>query len=203
MLAVKHNTDYRQVHLYLMGNKNAGHTLYAEAYPVVKAFVWNRASGLQEQDKEDILADAMVASKEKLERYNGTCTFSTFVIGFAKHKIQEKYKAEKRQVAIAERIIPLTPVTNEYDDPLQILIEKELREAVAQAQLMLSDEHRQVMMLRMNGMTAKQIAEMFGFTVDAVNSMYYRSIKAFKNNFEKIYNGRDDFSPFLPLTDWR
>jgi RNA polymerase sigma factor (sigma-70 family) len=186
-----------------MGNRQSGHRLYAEAYPTVKAFVWSRASGLPEQDREDILSEAMLASKIKLERYNGSCAFSTFVIGFVKHKIQEMLKSHKRQNAVSQKIIDITPVTSEYSNPLNIILERELRENIEEAQRMLSDEHRQVIALRHNGMTARQIADTFGFTADAVNSMYYRAIKALKNNFEHIFNNCDDFSPKQTLTNRR
>ena len=203
MSADKNNRDYNLAHQYLLGDRQAGHELYAEAYPIVKAFIWSRANLFSEEDKEDILAEAMVTSKEKLDRYNGTCLFSTFVNGIARHKIQEKMKSNSHREDLSQRVISITPTNSEYDDPLEILIEKEMLEAVKIAQRMLPDNQRQVLTLRLNGVSANNVAEYAGITPDAVNSLYYRAIIAFRKYFINIHDNRDDFSQKPPLTVWR
>lgn len=78
--------------------------------------------------------------------------------------------------------------TSIFFNPLKIIIDKELRESIAKAQQMLSQDHKQVIQLRSNGMTARQISEMAGISEAAVNSMFYKAVKEFKKNFRDIYN---------------
>jgi DNA-directed RNA polymerase specialized sigma subunit len=78
--------------------------------------------------------------------------------------------------------------TNIFFNPLKIIIDKELRESIAKAQQMLSQDHKQVIQLRSNGMTARQISEMSGISEADVNSMFYKAVKEFKKNFRDIYN---------------
>ena len=188
-LAIKHRDDYELAHKYLCGDMRAGDTLYAAAFDKVRGYIKNHpnAQTLSKADRDDIFEDAMLTSVTILERYNGKSAFSTFVCGIANNKILEKLKANKREVLKSERIIEISEVTHYYDDPPDILIDKELREAVAKAQEMLSPDHRQVIQLRFNGMKASEIAQMINSTEYAVNSMFYRAIKAFISNFKNIY----------------
>ncbi len=181
----KHINDYNLVHLYLCDYEKAGQELYASIFPIVKGFIFSHSNAktLTEADKEEIFSSTLKTSIEKLEYYNGKSSFSTYVCGIAKYKILEKIK----EVVKENKIIEFSETTCIYDDPLTILIDKELREAVVTAQKMLSPEHMQVMQLRLNGMSAKEISKMAQMSEDAVNSMYYRAIKAFKDNFKKIY----------------
>ncbi|WP_195509960.1 RNA polymerase sigma factor [Clostridium tyrobutyricum] len=78
--------------------------------------------------------------------------------------------------------------TSIFFNPLKIIIDKELRESIAKAQQMLSQDHKQVIQLRSNGMTARQISEMAGISEADVNSMFYKAVKEFKKNFRDIYN---------------
>ncbi|QCH27827.1 RNA polymerase sigma factor [Clostridium tyrobutyricum] len=77
--------------------------------------------------------------------------------------------------------------TNIFFNPLKIIIDKELRESIAKAQQMLSQDHKQVIQLHSNGMTARQISDMSGISEEDVNSMFYKAVKAFKKNFRDIY----------------
>lgn len=189
IVKTKYAKDYNLVHRYLCGDRDAGQELYASIYPLVQQFIWNHtnAKTLTESVKEEILSQTMMTSVEKLEYYNGTSSFSTYVCGIAKFKILEKIKSSIKESEKENNIINIEENTSIFDNPLNIIIDKELRETVAKAQQMLSRDHQQVIQLRLNGMTAKQIAEMVGMSEDAVNSMFYRAIKAFKKNFENIY----------------
>ena len=188
-VGIKHINDYKLAHRYLCGDKEAGHELYAAIFPLVQRFIYSHPymRTFSDADKDEVFSNTLKTSIEKLEFYNGQSSFSTYVCGIAKKKILEKIKETKRETDKQDKIIELTETTCIYDDPPEILIEKELREAVAQAQKMLSPDHMQVMQLRLNGMSAKDVAMLAQTTEDAVNSMYYRAVKAFKDNFKKIY----------------
>jgi RNA polymerase sigma-70 factor (ECF subfamily) len=53
---------------------------------------------------------------------------------------------------------------------------------------MLSQEHREILTLRLlNNMPFKQISLLSGKSEAAVDSLFRRAVKSFKENFENIY----------------
>ncbi len=188
-VGIKHISDYKLAHRYLCGDKEAGQELYATIFTLVQRFIYSHPNmkTFSNADKEEAFSATLKASIEKLQFYNGQSSFFTYVCGIAKNKMLEKIKESKRETVKQDKIIELTETTCVYDDPLTILIDKELREAVAEAQKKLSPDHFQVMQLRLNGMMAKDVAKLAQMSEDAVNSMFYRAIKAFKENFKNIY----------------
>ena len=112
--------------------------------------------------------------------------------------IQEKEKLRELKK------MPTTPfldITYSYaklsDDPLEILIEKEKFEAAQKAIEMLTDEHKHIIQLRLNGVKSADISKLMGNTANAVDCIYYRAIKQGRENFKKIYYGVTDFSNFV------
>jgi len=207
--SMKLHPDRHLSQAYLAGDEEAGRKLYESAYPILVKYVCSKTttSSLTAQDKEDITADTMVKSIEILVRYNGKSAFSTFLTGIANKKILEYYrKAEQKSDNIIQctdisDIIEITPLVDTFANPAVILIEKEFREAARKAQCMLSDENREIVMLKINGMSAEKISEMTGLTIDAIKSRYRRALLAMKQNFEKIYNSCDTFSQKQSLSN--
>jgi RNA polymerase sigma factor (sigma-70 family) len=189
VVSVKQIKDYKLAHQYLLGDKVAGQELYAAIFPLLQRFIYTHphTKTFSDADKEDVFSNTLKTSIEKLELFNGQSSFSTFVCGIAKFKILEKIKESKRETDKKDNIVELAETTCIYDDPLTILVDKELRGAIAEAQRKLSPDHLQVMQLRLNGMKAKDVAKLAQMSEDAVNSMFYRAIKAFKDNFKNIY----------------
>ena len=95
----KYIEDYNMVHKYLLGNDEAGKELYSKTYPIVKRYIANNKNSnyISEEDKEDILDDAMMESVRKLEYYNGTSAFSTYVCGIACNKILENIRSNANE----------------------------------------------------------------------------------------------------------
>jgi DNA-directed RNA polymerase specialized sigma24 family protein len=111
--------DYHTANSYLMGDREAGRALYARAYPIIMNYIWKATANypFSEQDKEDILQDSLLESKKKLERYNGSSAFSTFVTGIAKNKTLEKIRLNNKNVNLEEKlgILYIEPVTDDFD----------------------------------------------------------------------------------------
>ncbi|PHS28611.1 MAG: hypothetical protein COA82_13390 [Alkaliphilus sp.] len=185
----KHNKDRSLVHRYLCGDSEAGQELYAALFPTLKGYIYGHLSmkNLSEQEKEEVFSNTLKTSIEKLGYYNGKSSFSTYVCGIAKYKMLEKVKANKRETDKVDRVIELSEIVCGYSDPLKILVEKEMLEAVVEAQRVLPEKYQQILNLRLNGMSAKQVAKLAQMTESAVNSTYYRAIRAFKKKFENLY----------------
>lgn len=195
----KYENDLMAVDSYIEGNQSAGEKLFADAFPLVKRFVYSKTKGdsiFSIDDKEDIIAESLIRSVDKLHLYNGSCAFSTFVVGYAKFVIFEfrrKKSKETTKVVSIDCLIDPNDIEMLGKNPINVIIEKEKREAVLQAIEMLSIDHKQILMLRLfNEMPFKQLVEITGKSEDSVDAMFRRAVKAFKNNFNKIYNGATD-----------
>lgn len=199
MSEIKYTEELALLDKYLCGDRFAGEELFAKAYPAVRKYVYSNTQSdlfLSENDKEDIISLAMIRAIDDLHLYNGTSKFQNFIIGYAKYVILEqrrKKATEKSKLVSIEEIADLSSI-NLFDNPLKVVIEKEELEAVQKALNMLPEEQKTILTLRVfNEMPFKQLAELVGKSDDAVDSLFRRALRAFKNNFKKIYNGATDF----------
>lgn len=72
-------------------------------------------------------------------------------------------------------------------NPVDIIVEKELMEAVKMAYMKLPKNYQDIIRFRDNGMSSEQIASLSGQTIDGVNSMHYKAFLAWKKIFKEIY----------------
>ena len=196
---VNRSKEFLLLDRYLSGDAAAGEELFGSIYPAVRRYVFSQTSKdtyFTESDKEDIVADAMMRAIDKQHLFNGSSQFTSFVIGFAKNIIFVAHKNSARQ---ASKIVSIEDdyclkSINFFDNPLNVVIEKEQLETVHKALALLPEEQRTVLTLRLfNDMPFKQVASLAGKSDDAVDSLFRRALRAFKNNFEKIYNSPTDF----------
>jgi len=201
MSEIKYKRSYDLFDKYLCGDTEAGEQLFSLSYPQVQKFVYEKTKTdtvLNEADKEDIISEAMIRVIQNSHLYNGTCEFTTFIIGYAQNIIKEK---RRQQIKQANKIICIDTLDNNMDDiidifdnPENIIIQKEKMEIVHKVLEMLCEDHRTIIKLRIfNGMSFKQLVEFTGKSEDSVDSLFRRAIKSFKNQFEKIYNNATDF----------
>jgi len=198
MKDTKYPQEYSLFDQYLCGNKEAGEQLFASAFPSVKKFVFANTKDdaqLTENDKQDIISEAMMRVIGDAHLYNGSCKFSVFINSYAKNIIFEKRREKNREV---KKIVAFDDIANSdnidiFDNPLDIVIEKEKIEVLQKALDILSNDHRTLLNLRFNGMPFKELAALVGKSEDAVDSMFRRAIISLKNNYEKIYNNATDF----------
>lgn len=197
MQVIKYKDDYDLVHRYLTGDDSAGHILFAKVYPILQGFVINETkdSIINDSDRDDIILDTLKIAVEKLNIYTGNSKFSTLVVGIGKKKISEKYRKlglNKEKLVDIDTFIDIDSMST-IDligrSPLEIIIEKEEKEAVLKAISILDPEYRQILELRLlNDMPFKQMAEISGKSEAALDSMFRRAVKSLKKIFEEIYN---------------
>lgn len=186
----KHQEDYELVHQYLCGDKDAGQKLYSEAYPLLKNLVLARTKGsvLNNEDINDIIMESFKRSIEKLDRFDGSSKFISWVIGIAQFVIKEQLR---KKTKTSTEDISDTRFENTISllnkDPLIVLLKKESQEAIIAAINQLSSEHKQIIQLRLlNKVSVKDISAMSGKSDSAVNSLYSRALKSLRNNLKNI-----------------
>ncbi len=196
---LKYTEELELLDKYLCGDKDSGEKLFGSAYPCIKKYVFARTKSdtcLSESDKEDIILEAMKRAVDNLHLYNGSSKFQTFIIGYAKNIILEQRRKkvkESKNVILIDDVVSLEDI-DLFSNPIKVIIKKEELEAVQKALDMLSVEQKTVLILRLfNGMSFKQLASFVDKSDAAVDSLFRRSIKTFKNNFTKVYNCATDF----------
>ena len=183
--------DYKLVDEYINGNKDSGEILYARVYEKLPRYVYHYTakSILTEEDKNEIIEETLKESIEKIYKYNGSCQFTTFVLGFAKNKCREKIR-KKNNITIVE--LDEEKIADEdynyyNQDPAIIIIRKEEIEKINTAMNKLQTEDKQIIQLRViNGINAKKISELTGENIEAIYSRYRRAIKKFKKIYEEM-----------------
>jgi len=195
---IKYKEDYELVHRYLSGDRDAGERLYANVYPFVLAMIkkYGATKEFTIDEIQDVAQDTFKESINKLTLYNGTSKFSTFVIGIAKRKIEEmakyKKKACQREVELPETNIIKGIFDTEENfytkNPLNIILEREIREEVEEVFSQLKGDYQMIIRLRCRGMRTREIAEITGKTEDAIESLYRRAIMSFRDKWKTYKN---------------
>lgn len=187
--------DFILIQGWLAGNSASGEKIVSESYEKVLRFVAckiDQRTGNFQQTIEDITAEAFTRAFEKIQDYNGSSSFYTWVCGYARYCIKEKlrsiYKELKQFEFMDENEYFGDYEYDDFDDPEEFACKKEEYEAVRNAFLSLQDDYKEIMHFRLiKGLRYNEIADLSGKSVDNLESLFRRALKAFKNAFEKFY----------------
>lgn len=190
-----HPDDYQLVHHYLCGDTAAGQYLYTKSIPMLEKYIQKNAAkgGFTSHDVNEILSETLKRSVEKLSQFNRSGKFTTWIIEIAKYVMLEEFRNKKKCVAAddIENIIELDFYRDNSfynQDPLKIVIRKEMVDDVKNALACLSQEHRDVIEFRfIRKIPAKVVAQMLGESVDAINSRYLRAMRAWRKNIKEKF----------------
>ena len=136
-----------------------------------------------EQDALDLAQEAFFNAWRGLKFFKGDSSFSTWVYRLASNACIDHLRRKKRRQDISAPM----PVVDEEDDrppdipderyaPEQVLEQKQLRQAVAEGLDRLSDEHRQVLIMReLDGLSYQEIGQVLGLEAGTVKSRIARA----------------------------
>lgn len=189
------NLEYALAQRAIQGDDSALNQLYTLGLTdFLESFVYKRTvkDDLTDDDRKDIIQLTLEATLQKLSRFNGESSFSTFVIGFAnniiKKYISKEFKKSHREIPIDENIISIEEAllkdigSDAYrSDPLHILLIKENNERVKTALEQLSIDDRSLLSMRFfSDYRVKDVAELLNTTEDAISSRMQRILKKLK-----------------------
>lgn len=189
------NLEYALAQRAIQGDDSALNQLYnLELTDFLEGFVYKRTikDDLTDDDRKDIIQLTLEATLQKLSRFNGESSFSTFVLGFAnniiKKYISKEFKKSHREIPIDGGIISIDEAllkdigSDAYrSDPLHILLIKEKNERVKTALEQLSPDERDLLTIRFfNDNRVKDVAKFLNITEDAVTSRIQRILKKLK-----------------------
>lgn len=150
------------------------------------------------QDAEDVLQETLLSAARSLPDFRGGSSLSTWL-----YTIARSYCIKKQRVGkfTPERVHGADAESLQLRDPGQLPDEvaagQEVEEALRQAVMELEPMYREVLVLRdMEGLTAPEVAEALGVSVDAVKSRLHRARKSVRDALVPVLQ-----LPSLPAVD--
>ncbi len=162
------------------GDREALEELLAEVAPLVYRFGSRMCR--HEADAEDVVQDTLLSIASHLDDFEGRSSLSSWVFALARTACARKRRGLKHRPHLPEEAAGERP--SEAGGPEAELENRELRAKLEAALASLSDEHREVLLLRdVEGMTAPEVAAALGTSVDAVKSRLHRARAALREAF--------------------
>ena len=186
--------DYALIQGWLSGNSVSGEKLLSDNYEKVLRFVafkFIKNTENFQETIEDTTSEAFTRAFERIQCYDGSCSFYTWVCGYAKNCIMEKLRViykELNKLEFRDEIEYFED--NEfdyYDDPEEVACRNEEYEAVRNAFFSLQADYKEIIHFRLiKGLKYNDISELSGKSVDNLESLFRRALKALKKEFMNL-----------------
>lgn len=168
------------------GDRDAFGKLYLTYLPGIYRYIFFRV-GQRHEDAEDLAETVLVRAWEALDRYRlRKGSFRVWLFVIAHNALVDYYREHaKRAIATINSDVPDETVRGVSPEETLIVsdIAKQLRRALEQ----LSDEHKQVIVLRYTeDMSYAQIAKITGKRQDALRALHHRALIALKKLIKDI-----------------
>lgn len=136
-------------------------------------------------DADDVLQDTLLAVATHLDAFQGRSSLASWVFTLARTACARKRRGLKNQPHISDSTAG--ELTSSGDTPEQAASDRQLRHALDAALRALSEEHREVILLRdMEGLSAPDVAESLGISVQAVKSRLHRARLSLRENLSVL-----------------
>ena len=191
-------TDAFLVEATLSGNRNAFGEL-VERYQDRLFNTLTRVLGSRD-DASEVLQDAFVQAYTKLGSFRGSSQFYTWIYRVALNmacsfRRRNSLRRDEQSVEQLRELSGTEPVDNSLQ-PEQSLVRSEQAEIVQAALLGISDEHRQILVLReMEDCSYETIAEILDLPVGTVRSRLFRARLQLKERLESMFLKEEQLSP--------
>jgi RNA polymerase sigma-70 factor, ECF subfamily len=133
------------------------------------------------EDAKDVLQDTLLSMARGVRDFRGASSISTWLYTIArsfciKKRRRSKFAPEEERSLDTEMIAEGRQLADPGQSPEEALAGKQVRHALEQAIRGLEPMYREVLLLRdVEGLTAPEVAEVLGVTVQAVKSRLHRA----------------------------
>lgn len=157
------------------------------------------------EDGADLAQEAFLRAWRTLPSFHGESSFSTWLYRLTSNLCIDFLRREKRRGAAVTALslddenssLP-TDIPDRSGDPQREAERREMREIVGQALMKLSDEHRQVLVLReLDGLSYTEIAHRLDLSEGTVKSRIARARIALRNILLESGNFSSPFSSMI------
>jgi RNA polymerase sigma-70 factor (ECF subfamily) len=130
-------------------------------------------------DADDVLQDTLLSVAKHLDAFEGRASLASWVFAIARSACTRRRRGLKNQPPVSDA--HLTEAHDAAPSPEARVADHELATVLSDALDGLSDEHREVILLRdVEGLTAPETASVLGISVDAVKSRLHRAREALR-----------------------
>ncbi len=155
------------------------------------------------EDAKDVLQDTLLTMARTVRDFRGASSLSTWLYTIARSFCIKKRRRAQSAAAATDRAheAVLASAPHPGPTPEQDIENRQLEAVLAQAIASLAPMYREVLVLRdLEGLTAPQVAEVLGLTVDAVKSRLHRARLTVRESLAPLLGIRD---AALPARDRR
>jgi len=191
MRAGEKSSDAELVRQVLKGDKNAFSRLYSRHETSLLSFAFNKMRN--HEDADDIVQETFVAIWQNLRELKDPQKFPNWMFRIASQLIARKYRERQKLIEClslsrdaneAEVSNVAAVFAHRRDEQQQELVD--MRDRLARAIEQLPDSERQPLLLRLNGMSHKEIAQELGLSEAVVNNRLARGRKRLKSLVQKL-----------------
>lgn len=130
-------------------------------------------------DADDVLQDTLLAIATHLPEFEGRSSLTSWVFTLVRSACTRRRRGAKNQPHLDADAIERADMA---PTPEESASDRELARALDRALASLSDEHREVILLRdVEGLDAKEAADAIGISVDALKSRLHRARAALRS----------------------
>lgn len=159
------------------GDREALEAVLATIAPSVHRFGLRMCKDVH--DAEDVLQDTLINVANHLGEFEGRSSLSSWVFALTRSACTRKRRGLKNQPPVTEERVAETP--DHAPDPEARAADQELASALSSALDGLSDDYREVILLRdVEGLSAPEAASSLGISVDALKSRLHRAREALR-----------------------
>jgi RNA polymerase sigma-70 factor (ECF subfamily) len=160
-----------------LGDRAALETLLASVAPSIRRFGLRMCKNVH--DADDVLQDTLINVAKHLGDFEGRSSLSTWVFSLARSACSRKRRGLKNQPPVSDEKasaeVDLAP------SPEANASEREMASALSSALDELSDDYREVILLRdVEGLSAPEAAASIGISIDALKSRLHRAREALR-----------------------
>jgi RNA polymerase sigma-70 factor, ECF subfamily len=151
-------------------------------------------------DASEVLQEAFMQAYTKLGSFRGSAKFYTWIYRVAlnmacSHRRRNTRRRDEQSVEQIREVSGIEPVDKSLQ-PEQTLVRSEQAQMVQAALLEISDEHREILVLReMEDCSYETIAEILDLPVGTVRSRLFRARQQLKERLEGMFINEEDLSP--------
>ena len=152
-------------------------TLLGQLAPAIQRFGMRMCKN--PPDADDVLQDTLLTIATRLPEFEGRSSLTSWVFTIVRTACVRKRRGLKNQPPVSSE--GAAEMADPGLSPEAITSDRELSRALTRALDGLSDEHREVLLLRdMEGLSAPEAAESLGISVDALKSRLHRAREALR-----------------------
>jgi RNA polymerase sigma-70 factor (ECF subfamily) len=165
------------------GDPSALEQLLAQIAPSIQRFGHRMCQNAA--DSEDVLQDTLINVLGHLKEFEGRSSFTSWVFSLTRSACTRRRRGLKNQTMAP--LDDLGDTLSSTHTPEQGASERELSRLLESALDRLSDEHREVLLLRdVEALTAPEAAEVLGISVDALKSRLHRARQSLRQALEPV-----------------